>query len=176
MIFQLSPLRRKCYPLGHMNEPELVIPSGLFRHSPQTQRNDRYVVYHMLNRMVTFRDPSTGAKISGFVEEVYRDIFIGEVRLTVRGRAYKFKEPTSVRADDGAIMFFYGYGGHGLSDEKLFSEMRSGQFKETVGDTIRRVGPKKLRQIRFVLGGKKPSRRKPLLMRGITAELAVVSA
>jgi len=159
-----------------MNESELVIPSGLFHHSPQTQRNDRYVVYQMLNRMVTFRDRVSGSKISGFVEEVYRDIFIGEVRLRVRGRVYKFKEPEVVRSDGTGIIFLYGCGGHGMSDEKLFSEMKAGQFREAVGDTIRRIAPRRIKQLRFALGEKKPSRRKPLLMRGITANMTVVSA
>ena len=161
---------------GNMNEPELVIPSGLFRHSHQTQRNDRYVVYQMLNRMVTFKDPATGSKISGFVEEVYRDIFIGELRLRVRGRVYKFKEPTVIRSDGNGIMFVYGHGGHGMSDEKLFNEMRSGQFRETMGETIKRIAPRRVRQLRFILGDKKPSRRKPLLMRGIPASMKTVSS
>ena len=161
---------------GNMNEPELIIPSGLFRRSPQTQRNDRYVVYHMLNRMVTFKDPATGSKISGFVEEVYRDIFIGELRLRVRSRVYKFKEPTFIRSDGNGIMFVYGHGGHGMSDEKLFNEMRSGQFRETMGETIKRITPRRVRQLRFTLGDKKPSRRKPLLMKGISAVMSQASA
>jgi hypothetical protein len=161
-----------------MNESELVIPSGLFSHTPQTQRNDRYVVYQMLNRMVTFKDQATGVKVSGFVEEVYRDIFIGELRLRVGGKVYRFKEPAVVRPEGNGIVFLYGDVGHkgGLSDEKLFSEMRSGQFRENVTDTLRRITPRRVKQFRFVLGNKKPCRRKPLLMRGITADLAAVSA
>ena len=159
-----------------MSESDLVIPSGLFHHSPQTQRNDRYVVYQMLGRMVTFKDPASGSKISGFVEEVYRDIFIGEIRLRVRGRVYKFKEPTVAKSEGNGIMFQYGGGGHGLSDEKLFNEMRTGQFRETMGETLSRVAPRRIKQFRFTLGEKKPSRRKPLLMRGITENMTQVSA
>ena len=160
-----------------MNESPLVIPSGLFPSAKPTQRNDRYVVYHMLGRMVTFKDPSSGSKISGFCDEVYRDIFIGEIRVKIRGRVYKFKEPAVVRAEGNGILFLYGdVGTQDLSDATLFKEMKSGQFRETVGDTIRRTTPRKVKKLRFTLGERKPSRRKPLLMRGITANLSAVSS
>ena len=134
-------------------------------------RYDRYVVYHLLNRMVTFHDPvHTHQKVSGYVEEVYRDIFTCEIRLKVQGRVFRFKEPDAVRENQRAMVFVYGDVKHqDVSDDDLFDEMRKEQFKENVAGTIHRLAPKKLSEIRFVLGAKKHVRRKPFLMKGIQA-------
>lgn len=159
-----------------MKEPSLAIPAGLFRSARPLSRNDRYVVYHMLNRMVSFRDPASGAKVSGYVEEVYRDIFTGEVRLTVRGRAFRFKEPVLVRENGHEVVFVYGDVGHQeVSDKKLFDEMRKEQFRETADETIRRLAPRRIKETHFAVGDRKPSRRKPFLMRGIMAEIPVAA-
>ena len=161
-----------------MKEPQLSIPPGLFRASRSMARYDRYVVYHLLNRMVTFTDPvNTHQKVSGYVEEVYRDIFTSEIRLKVQGRVFRFKEPDAIRENQKAMVFVYGDVKHqDVSDAELFDEMRKEQFKENVARTIHRLAPKKLSEIRFTLGAKKQARRKPFLMKGISASnLASVS-
>jgi hypothetical protein len=156
-------------------EQESEIPTRLFSKSGKATRNDRYVVYRMLNRMVTFRDPEKGIKIAGFVEEVYRDIFTGEIRIRIRGMVFRFKEPAIIRDNDNEVVFVYGDIGHqDVSDKKLFAEMRKEQFKEAASDTLHRLAPKLVREIRFQIGEKKPTRRKPFLMRGITADVSMV--
>lgn len=158
-----------------MNE-SLAVPAGLFRRSCVSDLNDRYVVYRMLNRMVTFRDSDSGLKVSGYVEEVYRDIFAGEVRLKVNGHEYRFKEPTTARIDGNDIVFVYGDAKQkDVSDKTLFREMRRGQFRETIADTISRITPRRVKVKRFEMGVKKPSRRKPFLMRGIAAEPQLIA-
>lgn len=131
----------------------------------------------MLNRKVSFKDPATGTKVSGFVEEVYRDIFTGEVRLTVAGHAYRFKEPVVVRENTQEVVFVYGDVGHQqVSDKKLFDELRKEQFRETADDTMKRLAPRRIRETHFSLGERKPSRRKPFLMRGIQADVQMAFA
>jgi hypothetical protein len=157
-----------------MKEPELAIPPDLFRGTHHPPRNDRYAVYRMLSRRVSFGDPVTGVKVVGYVEEVYRDIFTGEVRLTVQGRQHRFKEPVLVRELERELVFVYGdVGKKEVSDEKLFYEMKKEQYHETATDTLRRLAPRRIKETRFSLGDKKPSRRKPFLMRGIQAAIAV---
>jgi len=160
-----------------MKEPELAIPSGLFRTARSLTRNDRYVVYRMLNRMVSFRDPASGTRVSGYVDEVYRDIFTGEVRLTIRGHAYRFKEPGVVRDSDKEVVFIYGdVTKKEVTDQKLFKEMKKEQFRETVGDTLNRLALRRIKEQRFSMGDRKPSRRKPFLMRGIEANVQLAIA
>jgi len=131
----------------------------------------------MLNRMVSFKDPITSTKVSGFVAEVYRDIFEGEVRLTVKGHVYRFKEPVLIRDNTQEIVFVYGDVGHQqVSDKKLFDEMRKEQFHETTDDTMRRLAPRQIKETHFSLGELKPSRRKPFLMRGIQADVSAAFA
>lgn len=127
--------------------------------------------------MVTFRDPDKGAKITGYVDEVYRDIFTGEIRLIVLGRQFRFKEPVVVRDNEREVVFVYGDIGHqDVSDKKMFSEMRKEQFRESASDTMSRLAPKRVSEIRFQIGDRKPSRRKPFLMRGISADVSMAIA
>lgn len=122
----------------------------------------------MLNRMASFKDPVTGIKVSGYIEEVYRDIFAGDVRLTINGKAYRFKEPVVVREHAHELVFVYGDVGHQVvSDKKLFAEMKKEQFREAAGDTMKRLAPRRIKEIHFSLGASKPSRRKSFLSRGI---------
>lgn len=159
--------------LNHM-EQESEIPSGLFRSPGKVVRNDRYVVYRMLNRRITFKDPEKGNKVVGFVDEVYRDIFSGEIKLLVLGRQYRFKEPVLVRDNDNEVVFVYGdVGRQNVSDKKMFAEMRKEQFRESASETMHRMTPKRIREVRFQIGDKKPSRKKPFLMRGITADVSM---
>jgi len=158
-----------------MKEPTLEIPSGLFRSAKPIARNDRYVVYHMLNRMVSFKDPASGTKVAGYVEEVYRDIFSGEVRLTIRGHAFRFKEPVIVHENTHEIVFIYGdLGKKEVSDKKLFSEMKKEQFRETVSDTMTRLERRQVKETHFSIGDKRATRKKPFLMRGIQADVSMM--
>jgi len=158
-----------------MKEPDLEIPKGLFRTSNSLPRSDRYVVYRMLHRKVSFTHTETKAKVSGYIDEVYRDIFAGELVLTINGKAFKFKEPTLVRENVREFIFVYGDVGRGkqdIGDERLFKEMKQEQFRETVSDTIKRLDPRRLYEIRFTVGERKQARRKPFLMRGISPNVA----
>jgi hypothetical protein len=120
--------------------------------------------------MVTFQEPVKGQKVSGYVDEVYRDIFASEVRLMIGGRMYRFKEPGVVRANEKMIVFLYGdIRQREVTDEKIFDELRKEQFRETVADTMHRLAPTRLVEIRFILGTKRQARKKPFLMRGIQA-------
>lgn len=160
-----------------MNEPDLSIPAGLFKSASSTQHTDRYVVYKMINRMVSFRDPSSGTKVSGYVEEVYRDIFSGEIRITVRGRTFRLKEPESFREDDHGIVCIYGDKSfRDVSDKKLFAAMRQEQFRETVSDTMRRMAPRRIKELRFTLGDKKPSRRRHVVPQVIPEAVPMAAA
>jgi len=138
---------------------------------------DRYAIYKMLNRMVTFHDLS-GLRVKGYVDEVYRDIFAGEIRITVCGCVYRFPEPTVVRANTGELVLAYGDVGKkkDVADKKLFDEMRKGQYRESAKETMSRISPRRTKEARIALGAKKPSRKKPFLMRGIDAFLAATSA
>jgi len=127
--------------------------------------------------MVSFRDPASGTRVSGYVDEVYRDIFTGEVRLTIRGHAYRFKEPGVVRDSDKEVVFIYGdVTKKEVTDQKLFKEMKKEQFRETVGDTLNRLALRRIKEQRFSMGDRKPSRRKPFLMRGIEANVQLAIA
>lgn len=129
--------------------------------------------------MVTFKDPEKGVKVTGFVDEVYRDIFTSEVQLRVRSHTYRFKEPVAIRETDQEVVFLYGDVGRGqqdVSDKKLFKAMRQEQFRETVSDTMRRLNPKRIKEIHFMVGAKRPARRRPFLMRGIQADVSAVMA
>lgn len=158
--------------IAAMKEKELSLPPGLFRGVKSFMRNDRYVVYRMLNRLVSF--VFAHEKVEGYVEEVYRDIFGGEVRLKIRGRTFAFKEPVLIKCNTKEMVFLYGdIGRKELTDEQVFDEMRKEQFRETVSDTMHRLDPKKVYSIRFVLGEKKTLRRKPSVMRGIPSNILV---
>jgi hypothetical protein len=157
-------------------ETELAIPSGLFCNSRAPLRNDRYAVYRMLNRKVIFRTSSKSEEVSGYVDDVYRDIFSGELRLTIKGQVFRFKEPDVIRENAKEFVFIYGDVGRGkqdITDDRLFDEIRQGQYRESVSDTMSRIAPKRLMVIRFRMGERKPSRRKPFLMRGISPEVTM---
>lgn len=132
--------------------------------------SNRYVIYRLLNHMVSFRALEHGQKVTGFVDEVYRDIISGEVRITVKGHSYRFKEPPVIRDTENEVIFVYGdVRKRDVSDTKLFDEMRKQQFKETVDETMHRLDPIRKREVRFKIGDKKNIRRRPSLMRGIPA-------
>ena len=143
-----------------MND-EIEIPVGLFRNIHPAPRNDRYVIYKMLNHEVSFKDHKTGEKVSGYVEEVYRDIFSSEIRLRIGGVTYLFKEPVQIKTDSKGLVFVYGdVGKKEVTDKKMFAELKREQFRETASDTFKRMAPRRIKEIRFVLGKAKPNRRR----------------
>jgi len=146
---------------------ELPIPTGLFKTSSGS-KNDRYGIYRMLNHMVTFRNPVNKETVSGYVDEVFRDIFMSEIRIKIGSKTYKFKEPVAIRAGDRDIVFCYG----GLkpkevTDKQMFEELHKEQFRETVDDTMKRLAPKRCSEVIFHIGAKRHMRKKPSVLRGI---------
>lgn len=74
-------------------------------------------------------------------------------------------------------MFIYGdVTKKEVTDQKLFKEMKKEQFRETVGDTLNRLALRRIKEQRFSMGDRKPSRRKPFLMRGIEANVQLAIA
>jgi hypothetical protein len=147
---------------------DLAVPNGLFR--KKGNKSDRYAVYKLIGRSVSFTDRRRG-KVSGFVEEVYRDIFSEEIRLTINGEHYKFKEPNSIKINEKEAIFCYGEKhGKEMSDDKVFDELKKEQYRETLHDTMKRIAPKRSREVRLVLGEKKVVRKKHSLMKGIPKE------
>lgn len=150
-------------------DPDLI-PANLFKNAV---RNDRYVVYRMLHRMVSFIHPTTKEKVSGYVDEVYRDVFAGELHITIDGTVYRFKEPEVIRENQKEFVFLYGdVGKREVSDERLFDAMRQRQYQESLDATIQRTTHDKVHETRFKIGERKPARRKPFLWRGIDPEIA----
>jgi len=110
----------------------------------------------MLHTITAFIDPVSEKEISGYVEEVYRDIFASEIRLMINGHKYKFKEPNVIRAHGNSVVFLYGdVHAKDVSDEQMFEELRKEQFRETISSTMRRMAPGNTFTIRFVIGEKK---------------------
>ena len=71
--------------------------STIFRKS-SVRGHDRYLIYKMLNRKVTFinslRRPHR--TVSGTVKSVRRNIFTNEVEIHVDSRVFRFKEPQAI--------------------------------------------------------------------------------
>jgi len=123
-------------------------------------KNDRYAIYKMVNRMVTFQMPLEGI-IEGYVEEVYRDVFEGDLRVKINGKVFRFKEPDLIRYKNDVLIFIYGdIDKKDVTDEQLFEEMKKEQFRESVEATVNRLDPKIIRELRFKLGEKRASRKR----------------
>jgi len=159
-----------------MKKNQLSIPYGLFQKSKPTVKNDRYVIYRLLNRKVTFLEPGSRRKISGFVQVVYRDIFEREIHITIDGVVYKFKEPFQLHSCETKVVFIYGNkkSKKELSDDVMFDEIRKSNFKETLSETFHRFERKHIKEITFKLGAKKPTRKKKNYLH--EAKTAVVNA
>ena len=72
--------------------------------------HDRYLIYTLLGRSVEVRMPVRmgGLRLKGVVEKVYRDIFHGEVEVTISGESHRFREPAAIVMEEGRINFLYG--------------------------------------------------------------------
>jgi hypothetical protein len=160
-----------CLVLSKGMKELLSIPANLFR-SVCVRHTDRYLIYRMIGRHVSFR-ALNGAKVAGYVDNVFRNVFEQEIVLTFQGRnPIILKEPDIIRETGEGIVFLYGdVGTKEVSDAKLFKELRGHQYRESMTDTLKRVAPRPVKEIHFTIGDKKPSRRRPFLMRGIDAAL-----
>ena len=123
-----------------------------------TTSHDRYLIYDMLGREVSFNTPlrgrRVGAKRVGVVEQVYRNIFENVVELTMSGRIFQFGEPAIIIKDRDNILFVYGdISSSDLTDDELFEEMAaSAQRGETLQDVLNRTQPDIIRVVSFALG------------------------
>jgi len=123
--------------------------------------HDRYRIYEMLGRKVSFRNPisngrKAGRKLSGVVEQVCRNIFENAVELTMGGQVFQFAEPVAIVGDSDVVAFVYGdFDMADLTDEQLFEEMRdSAGYGENVDDILARTRPRVVKIIQFALGDK----------------------
>lgn len=121
---------------------------------------NRYLIYEMLDREVTFEYARSGRRYSGVVEQVVRDIFQNQVQLILNGRLFRFDEPVViVKTSDGGtsygtVVFVYGDLTEEQSDEELFEHVRNSSefYGETVHDVLSRTKPKTFHFVRFLLG------------------------
>lgn len=130
--------------------------------------HDRYLIYEMLDREVTFEHSRSGRKYSGVVEQVLRDIFQNQVELTMNGRLFRFEEPVAIVRTIVAkaipcetVVFVYGDLGVELTDEELFEQVRGSSdfYGETVHEVLSRTRPKTCHIVQFRLGRQIPRRR-----------------
>lgn len=119
-------------------------------------KHNRYLIYRMLGREITFSNPSGTKQMRGIAEAINRDIFSNTVELTVNGRLFRFREPVVITAENNVIIFIYGkVMPTDCSDDALFADMRDSLYKgETAGDIIRRTTPPKTKIVRFFLHDK----------------------
>jgi len=120
-------------------------------------RHDRYLIYKMLGREVSFdfRIRRRVRKLQGVVERVCRNVFDNVVELTVNGHLHCFDEPSAIVMDGGdKLLFLYGdLELTDLGDAALFSEYReAGHSGETLEDIIKRTTPTPRETMRFELG------------------------
>lgn len=129
--------------------------------------HDRYLIYEMLDREVTFEHSRSGRKYSGVVEQVLRDIFQNQVELTMNGRLFCFDEPVAIVRTTGktipceTVVFVYGDLGDEITDEELFEQVRGSSdfYGETVHEVLSRTRPKTCHVVQFRLGRQIPRRR-----------------
>lgn len=72
--------------------------------------HDRYLIYRLLGRSVEIRMPVRlgGQRLKGTVDKVFRDIFNGQVSVTISGDIHHFREPRAIVKEGGSIHFIYG--------------------------------------------------------------------
>lgn len=129
--------------------------------------HDRYLIYRMLGRRVSFSNPRRRrgrAVVSGAVEDVARNIFSNEVELTISGKMFSFKEPAAIVRRGEAVVFLYGDIGKNVSDAAVFKEMKAATWSgETMQETFRKTERGVTKETEFLMGeevGRKARRRK----------------
>ena len=120
--------------------------------------HDRYLVYQMLNRNVSFALPNNRKPCSGVVEQVLRNIFSNQVELTVKGQLFCFDEPVAIvrvnGSEHGSVVFVYGDIGPEPGDDDFFGQLRDDSefYGENVDDILTRTRPKDVRVVEFLMG------------------------
>ena len=120
-------------------------------------RHDRYLIYKMLGREVSFdfRIRRRMRRLQGVVERVCRNVFENVVEITVNGHLHRFDEPAAIVMDgNDKLLFLYGeLGSPDLGDAALFAEYRdAGHSGETLEDVIKRTTPTPKEAMRFEIG------------------------
>lgn len=133
------------------------------------RKSERYLIYRMLRRLVSFTEPGGRKKVSGYADDVYRDIFTSEILVRINGKVYRFQEPESIRMAGDSLVFSYGRKSKDVSDDVLFDEARKSDMGEPVTNIIGRISPGSVREVRISIGGKKPSRKRSSLLKKVDA-------
>jgi hypothetical protein len=133
--------------------------------------SDRYLIYKMLGRSIEMIPPMAGRRRSpsGFVDRLCRNIFENLVEMTVGGRRYTFKEPTSIEVVDGevvegevvegVIVFVYG-GESPANDDEVFRLTALGAHSgATLYDVRGSTGGSRESRLTFRFGPKEKSTR-----------------
>ena len=123
--------------------------------------NDRYLIYRMLHRHIEFRS-ARGATVRGTVNKIFRDIFDNAIKITISGRTYSFREPSSIVRVKNDVVFVYGEDAEiSEKDEKaLWREIRRASYSgETPFDVVERTQGNVMTTVRFFVGHK--TERKP---------------
>jgi len=132
------------------------------RPSPPRLRHDAYLIYRMLGREVAFngRQGTSRKVVTGVVSNIYRDVLNRSIEVVVNGRNYKFPEPAAITMSGGYMIFVYGSRKKpDLSDEALFREMKSTEYRDNIDDILHNT-PSECKTVKFCLG-RKPSEIKP---------------
>jgi len=103
------------------------------------KRNDRYVIYELMGKIVEFVEKSR--KVRGCVKSVMRDIFEDTIVMGIGDKKYSFAEPELIFKKRDEVVFVYGDLNAGeLSDDELFSEARAlGYSGETMDDLLKKT-------------------------------------
>jgi len=115
-------------------------------------RHDRYAVYHLIGKQITFNTPSRNSRqCTGIAQRVCRDIFSSMVELTVNGRTFRFKEPTAIAKIGNAVVFVYGrHANDDMQDNELYSYLREAAYRgETIDNIIHNTMPSRVKLLRF---------------------------
>lgn len=86
-------------------------------------KNDRYLIYEMLDKQISFYKQMNKNKVNikGVVSDVYRDIIEGNIEITISGVKNIFREPNAIYRSDKFICFCYG-NVEDMTDDKFFKE------------------------------------------------------
>ena len=115
-------------------------------------KHDRYAVYHMIGKHITFNTPSRNSRqCTGIAQRVCRDIFSSMVEVTVSGRTFRFKEPTAIAKIGNAVVFVYGRASNDdMQDSELYSYLREAAYRgETIDNIIHNTMPSRVKLLRF---------------------------
>ena len=132
-----------------------MVALNLFGRSDAAAKgHDRYLVYRLIGRRVSFPHPSKRVKshVSARVADVCRNIFDNEVELVLEdGRTFRFKEPAAILERGGDVVFVYGdVGERQMGDKAMFREMRAAQYAgETFDETLKRTELERTRHVRL---------------------------